>query len=543
MSAAPVLAPEEAVQQADSNVESVNIASAQQHALELWNADRAVFGRSQESAKALGEALVAVKNRMDHGEYIPWLKRAGIDRNRASYCVRVVTGKHAKTRATAKKKRKVVVLNHDTFVRWRDDEQVFTVSGRPLLGEEARWVLDLMPAPPDETEKEPAAPAVVEDAPLYEGPPKIEFDADELNKALRRFKAINPVMDERSAVYITSPATVELVGTESGLRIRLPKAQTFGVFTHTVDFENLVAAMKSMTGAVTLMDDGTLKAGDFQTKMTWAPDNAGYCFPDEEPLPDTTVDGVNLARFKEQYKLVNFAIPNPDGKFVVPTALLEATPGNLRMVTTDGVRVVIADQAARVLNAEPQPIEHPALDLVHEMNGTTLSITGTPNLQMFTTELETLTYGKRHSEFPKYRRVIPANHDGWAHLTCPDSAGLVSALKRLRPHADSEKPCVIFEVADDGRLSLTAIKYLDGPPTAHAAVPILKVGPSVCVRLDAKMLLPFLERVGAFECYIKDAHTIVDFQARDGYRFLMMPMREPTPTAAPVQEKAEAVTP
>jgi len=69
----------------------------QQRALELWKADRVVFGEAQEkSARALGAALADVKAALPHGEYGKWLKKNGIDHNRANYCVRVAVGKQKK---------------------------------------------------------------------------------------------------------------------------------------------------------------------------------------------------------------------------------------------------------------------------------------------------------------------------------------------------------------------------------------------------------------------------------------------------------------
>lgn len=546
MSTAAVLVPE-AVQQADSNSDSVIIATAQQNALDLWTADREVFGRSQESAKALGDALVAVRDRMPHGTYIPWLKRSGIDVNRATYCVRVVTGKHAKTRAAAKNKRKVLAVDADTFLRWGDGEEVFMASG--LRRTTDGWLLDLTPAPPETDE--PVEPTIVDDAP-YDGIPKIEFEADELNKALRRFKDIVPIMEMRSLVRISSPATVEFIGKAAALRIRLVKASTFGNFEHLVDFETLFAATRRMTGVVTIMDDGALMTGDFQTKLAWAPDRDDYVVRHEEPLPDTVDEshlatGVALAALKEQYKLVDFVIPSREGKFVNPCALLESGNGcTQRLVTTDGNGLAIAEKPALVSGGLRMNIPHPAWELLYKMNGEMLSIAETESLFIFTTELETLTYAKSHYEFPTYSRVLPPNHDGCARLTCPDVGALVSALKRLRPFADSQKPFVIFDAGDDGRLLLVPNKVESdswAKPTAEATIPILKVGPSIRVRLDADLLLPFLERVkGTLEFYVKDAATIVDFHASDGYRFLLMPMRESAPptatptVAAPVQE-------
>jgi hypothetical protein len=49
--------------------------------------------KSTEDEKALGMALVAVRDRMKHGEFIRWISANGFDKNRVYYCIRVFEGK------------------------------------------------------------------------------------------------------------------------------------------------------------------------------------------------------------------------------------------------------------------------------------------------------------------------------------------------------------------------------------------------------------------------------------------------------------------
>ncbi len=80
----------------------LTIQQVQRAALEAWRADQSIFSRSQESAKALGEALVKVHEKVGERGFKPWLKANAIDRNRAYYCVRLVNGKGPKAKAVAK---------------------------------------------------------------------------------------------------------------------------------------------------------------------------------------------------------------------------------------------------------------------------------------------------------------------------------------------------------------------------------------------------------------------------------------------------------
>jgi hypothetical protein len=79
-------------------------AEFKRHAIALWKADQLATHKSENSAKALGVALLKVKAHCPHSEFKPWLEQNKIDRNRATYCMRVANGKHHAKRASEKKK-------------------------------------------------------------------------------------------------------------------------------------------------------------------------------------------------------------------------------------------------------------------------------------------------------------------------------------------------------------------------------------------------------------------------------------------------------
>jgi hypothetical protein len=64
------------------------IARLKEHALVLYSNDVL-------NARHLGEALIAVKKAIGHGQFNKWLAAKKVDRNRASYCMRVAQGKVA----------------------------------------------------------------------------------------------------------------------------------------------------------------------------------------------------------------------------------------------------------------------------------------------------------------------------------------------------------------------------------------------------------------------------------------------------------------
>ena len=59
---------------------------------------RLAWHNDQTSAKTFGWKLIHLHECMDkHGDFTKWLRRNGIDQNRASYCMRVAQGKVKKT--------------------------------------------------------------------------------------------------------------------------------------------------------------------------------------------------------------------------------------------------------------------------------------------------------------------------------------------------------------------------------------------------------------------------------------------------------------
>ena len=55
----------------------------------------ALYHKHEDDASAVGDALIAVKKSISHGEFKKWLAENKIDRNRASYCMRIAQGKVA----------------------------------------------------------------------------------------------------------------------------------------------------------------------------------------------------------------------------------------------------------------------------------------------------------------------------------------------------------------------------------------------------------------------------------------------------------------
>src|ERR1039458_3429480 len=269
----------------------------------------------------------------------------------------------------------------------------------------------------------------------YDGQPKVEVDAGELKKVLKRLAAVLHDVPTPQHVRITSPggrATLTAVAYDAELTIALSQARTFGDFNLIVLHELLSAATKNLTGSFTIMADGTLQSGGFSSKLACVDSNAGVLRV-HDVLPPLTSITVDLAEIKEQYRRVGNAVPAADGKFRVSCALLESMATDFRLVAADSVRLAISSIPAN-LGEFRFVIPRPALERLNGMTDERLSIAETEIHFVFSTELETMTYGKSKGEFPPYHRVPPRSHEGWTKVVA-DAGVLASALTRLRPHA------------------------------------------------------------------------------------------------------------
>src|SRR5260370_25524011 len=114
---------------------------------------------------------------MPPGNYTPWLKKNGIDRNRANYCMRVASGKQV---AIAKKP-PVLTLKNGVLIRW--NEKLFQIvdSFEELSGEH-RLILHIQNA---------TAPAVAAPTPIPEG----AIDLKILKRMIRQVEVALPQRD------------------------------------------------------------------------------------------------------------------------------------------------------------------------------------------------------------------------------------------------------------------------------------------------------------------------------------------------------------
>jgi hypothetical protein len=133
--------------------------------------------------------------------------------------------------------------------------------------------------------------------------------------------------------------------------------------------------------------------------------------------------------------------------------------------------------------------------------------------------------------------LLPPNHDGWTEATV-NTESLLDVIKQIPESSYPYRQPFEFNVDAERRLTVFADRessHVGERWVMRAHI----VGPSFRIRMDGKLLLPFLRRAkGNVTFYVRDQTKVVDFYARDGYRFLQMPLKPEG-----VKEKANAAAP
>jgi DNA polymerase III sliding clamp (beta) subunit (PCNA family) len=527
--------------------------------LQLWQADREVFGRSQESATALGAALVELKKVTPHGEFKKWLKGNDIDRNRASYCMRVVTGKDAASKSKQKeriKQPKVVDISNGCYVRW--DNKTYLVDdvrqkGNELIlaiEESAVLTVQQINDALDWIEKRPEDPAPENG---------IRFSVPELKKRLAQLGAV-VARTSQEALYVsvrifTNAAGIvclQGVNLDSTLTIKLTEAVTGGavdaLFLGYTRLNSIVQKLQAPEATLMLTSEteALLTSGKSSSRLSYndpAPFtglNVVSRIPSEDELVLLGGYKFPLPELKEQIEQVLFAVPKMHSKYVAGSALLEADGKVFNIVGTDG-HVMSISYGATELNFTSFTIPKAALELLTRLDGVGIvKIIDDDGFLTFSTDLELLTYGKTHTEFPPYKKIVPAVGCHTSTIVLSDKVALLAALGRLHKSCFGELKTVSFASSSGrpGELRLVATrtdKQATGDTFTDMSAEIISAktaGVDVNVQLNIDLLLPFVKRAAfPITLYIKDSSSVVDVHENKGtpaqptYRLLVMPTR------------------
>jgi DNA polymerase III sliding clamp (beta) subunit (PCNA family) len=530
-----------------------NILTAQQRAVELWQADQQASTTSKTAAKKLGEALNKVVELMSHGSFEPWLNENGIKRARATYCMRVATGKVA---AAMEKKRaapKVVVIENGMLIRFGGQVFSVTESGLSSNGDTLCVELDVVrvveePTPEPTPASEPTPEPVADDG------VSIVFDTDVLKEALAKLKAVVG-QKSQEALYqhlriFTDSEGVNLqgIGIDTTMTLKVPTLVRCDIDRLVVfaDLKKMIERLDTKRGSLSF-DEGrvSVSSGRFKASLltfesavfTALPVVAGI---NEKPeIGGYTFD---LPKLQAQIKQVDFTVPPAEGRHIVGSALLKSDGTNLNIVGTDGYVIAISTTPSDI-GEFSFTVPKPALEILKKLDGgPAVVISDTEGAFFFETETELVTHDKTYATFPNYRPIVDGTRNHERAVTFSDKDALVKMLERLKPLCDNyyyarKERDVVLESEGSNSVKLTAYHEggwrTDGNGAVHPrevvelftdSLPALVHAP-LKVRFDVLKLLPFL-KLAAYPVttYFGGAEKVLDFHAGDGLRFLLMLM-------------------
>lgn len=382
---------------------------------------------------------------------------------------------------------------------------------------------------------------------------KFKFDVPELQKRLGQLSAVVARKAQEPLygnVRLSSDAlgavTLQGIDIDSTMTVKLPGASADGCGTVLLEYKKLntvVQSIKAKEAFISFTDEKSASISYAKFKGTMQGSNVGLfeqlaVVQSITEKPELGGFVLGLPGLKEQIEQVGFAIPAPDGKFVVPSALLESTADTLRLVATNGFAIAVSSLAAN-LGEFSFTLPKPLLEIITKLDGgPTVTISDTENGFYIQTELELVTYAKTHSEFPPYQKVIPQLGSATSTAVLKDKEAFQTALKTVKPFCDGAEPGVKFSFAAGTHIALYA-QHVSEQTSGDAFTDIAEdtleaeaTGADIAFRLNIDRLAPFIDRA-TFPVTVNaiSFRGVIDIHANGGtpekptYRFLMMPMK------------------
>jgi DNA polymerase III sliding clamp (beta) subunit (PCNA family) len=387
---------------------------------------------------------------------------------------------------------------------------------------------------------------------------KFKFDVPELQKRLGQLSAVvarkaqEPLYGNvRLSADAAGIVTLQGIDIDSTLTVKLPAASADGAGTILLEYKKLntvVQSIKAKEAFISFTDEksATISHTKFKGTMQGSPCGLFEQLSVVQAINDKPELGgytIGLPGLKEQIEQVIFAVPPPDGKFVVPSIMVESTPDTLRLVSANAHSLALTYLPAN-LGEFAFTMPKPLIEIIQKLDGgPTVTISDTENGFYLQTELELVTYAKTHSEFPPYQKVIPKIGASPSVAVLKDKEALVAALKSIKPFCDGKEPGVKFQVNFNPNNAQSVIElYAEHvseqtagdsfTDTANDTLDAEVSGQSNAFKFNIDKLSPFLDRaVFPVTVYSSDERHVIDIHSNGGtpekpsYRYLLMPMK------------------
>lgn len=230
--------------------------------------------------------------------------------------------------------------------------------------------------------------------------------------------------------------------------------------------------------------------------------------------------------FRDLAERTEFAASRELGRYAIDGLLVELEGKAIRMVSTDGRRLALAEATL------DQPVSHSVKEIV-PLKGVThfLRALG-PGAEMVGLHLSkrrallrcgdtVLTATSRDAEFPDYRGVVPAEDAGSVvHL---DRDDFFNCVRQVNVMAGDDAPAITLTFSEG---SLVFAGKHEGRGDARSEMPVDYVGPEVKISFNPAYLLDFgkLKLPEKLPFSFRDATAACVFRPSPGFAYVVMPM-------------------
>jgi DNA polymerase-3 subunit beta len=230
--------------------------------------------------------------------------------------------------------------------------------------------------------------------------------------------------------------------------------------------------------------------------------------------------------FRELAERTEFAASRELGRYAIDGILVELEGKALRMVSTDGRRLALAEATLEQEAKEPVKEIVPLKGVIHflralgpgaEMVGLSIS----KRRALLRSGDTTLSATARDAEFPDYKGVVPAEDVGTTVVL--DRDAFFSCIRQANVLAGEDAPAVTLTFSEG---SLVVAGRQEGRGDSRVEMPVDYVGAETKIAFNPAFLLDFgrLTLPEKLPFSFRDATAACVFRPAAGFSYVVMPM-------------------
>jgi DNA polymerase-3 subunit beta len=267
-------------------------------------------------------------------------------------------------------------------------------------------------------------------------------------------------------------------------------------------------------------------------------------FPDIPAFTAESCHELAAGTLREMIRRTIFAAAVAEPRFATTGTLWELNGDHVRLVTTDGRRLAVADGSAtphgdHQTNGQTHVVPTKAMKLL-ERNlqdpDERVRISLRPNEALFKTERATIYSRLIEGRYPGYQNVFPQNHTLKISL---DVGPFCTAVRQAAVATDEEFKKVLFRFSPE-KLSLQVCSERN---QAKVELPISYEGETLDIAFNPELLTCMLQRLSSEDrltLELVDAKTVGLFRRGQDYSYIVMPMNISEKTAGDCRQEATA---